>query len=394
MIGTPDLYACVVAGFGGLSISSFHSVMLKKDGSVWTTGRNSYGQLSDGSLVGKRNFGQRINGGALSVGTGRHHSFVVMQNGSLLVAGQNSNGELGSAAEQITRFEQVIPDGVQAATAGTWHTLVLKQDGTLWTAGLNDQGQLGLGTPTSYSPFHKVEFDGVVSNGVKAIAAGEYFSLALKRDGSVWATGSNTYGQLGDGTTISRNKIRLTTLSSDVVAISAGREHSIALKQDGSVWGSGRNAKGQLGDGTNADKSSFEVIGPSGVKAIGTGYYFTVVLQRNGTLWGTGGNNQGQLADGTSGEMNDRNFFSIMYLRDVHAVTAGGYSCFILKTNGELWGVGGNKFGQLGDGSNTGRTGFVLVDSFLAPDLGTRSNALEVPRSCTFAKLRKHGNTV
>ncbi len=87
-------------------------------------------------------------------------------------------------------------------------------------------------------------------SGVIAIAAGEYHSLALKSNGTVWAWGRNNYGQLGNGTTTNKNTpVQVSGLSS-VIAIAAGTFHSIALKSDGTVWAWGVNEYGQLGDNT------------------------------------------------------------------------------------------------------------------------------------------------
>src|ERR1700738_4336187 len=85
---------------------------------------------------------------------------------------------------------------------------------------------------------------------VKAIAAGEVHSLALKRDGSVWACGGNANGELGGGdTTLRATPVQMMGLQ-NVVAIAAGSSHSLALKDDGTVWACGNNTWGQLGDGT------------------------------------------------------------------------------------------------------------------------------------------------
>src|SRR5262249_2135789 len=71
----------------------------------------------------------------------------------------------------------------------------LREDGTVWAWGANTQGQLGDGTYRSRgSPAPVARLDGVA-----AIAAGTRFSLALKRDGTVWAWGTNAWGELGDG---------------------------------------------------------------------------------------------------------------------------------------------------------------------------------------------------
>ena len=148
IIDKPNSRACVIAGFEGFSIPAFHSVLLLTDGSVWTTGRNAFGQLGVGSTTTKTTFQRVIDSDAVSVGAGQFQTYVVMRDGSLLVAGKNSNGELGKDPKKanILTFEKTIASGVKEATGGDAHSLVLKQDGSVWGAGLNNQGQLGADT--------------------------------------------------------------------------------------------------------------------------------------------------------------------------------------------------------------------------------------------------------
>src|SRR5690349_4544615 len=83
------------------------------------------------------------------------------------------------------------------------------------------------------------------------VAAGVDHSLVVRLDGTVWAAGDNSDGQLGDGTTVSRHvPVRVRGLRG-AVAVAAGTGHSLALRHDGSVWAWGNNAFGQLGDGTS-----------------------------------------------------------------------------------------------------------------------------------------------
>ena len=90
------------------------------------------------------------------------------------------------------------------------------------------------------------------SNDWSAIAAGDSHTMALKSDGSLWAWGSNDYGQLGDGTNISRlAPVRIGT-NNDWIVVAAGQLHTLALKSDGSLWAWGWNLLGQLGDGTRS----------------------------------------------------------------------------------------------------------------------------------------------
>ncbi|NLI74764.1 MAG: regulator, partial [Euryarchaeota archaeon] len=116
-----------------------------------------------------------------------------------------------------------------AITAGTFHSIALKSDGTVWAWGRNSNGQLGIGNTTNrHSP---VQVPGLTD--VTAITAGYYHSIALKSDGTVWAWGLNNYGQLGIGNTTDQHSPVQVPGLTDVTAITAGHYHSIALKSDG-----------------------------------------------------------------------------------------------------------------------------------------------------------------
>jgi alpha-tubulin suppressor-like RCC1 family protein len=137
-------------------------------------------------------------------------------------------------------------------------------------------------------------------NGVVDISCGNWHSLALRGDGTVWAWGSNNFGQLGNNgpTTLSTVPVQVTGLSG-VAVLSAGGNHSMALKSDGTLWAWGFNNVGQLGDGTNIQRlAPVQVSGLSGVMSISAGEDHSLALQNNGTVWAWGQGGHGQLGDG------------------------------------------------------------------------------------------------
>ena len=116
-------------------------------------------------------------------------------------------------------------------SAGQYHSLFLKSDGAVWASGANSSGQLGDGTTTARSTPVQV------MSGVAAISAGWGHSLFLKADGSVWATGDNGVGQFGDGTTM--NQVAPVQVMTGVSAVSAGEFHSLFLKDRRQCLGNG-----------------------------------------------------------------------------------------------------------------------------------------------------------
>jgi len=222
--------------------------------------------------------------------------------------------------------QQIVNDGVVAVAAGYRHSLFLKSDGSLWAMGQNSEGQLGDGTfNTVYTP------EQVVHSNVVAIAAGYNHSLFLKSDGSLWAMGENSYGQLGDGTTNDIVASPERIVASDVKVIACGSFHSLFIKSDGSLWGMGFNSDGQLGDGTTENAKSPVQIVSSNVVAVSGGDSHTLFLKSDGSLWGMGFNYSGQLGDGT---FNTTNQPEQIVSSNVTAVAAGGAHSLFLKSDG------------------------------------------------------------
>ena len=261
-------------------------------------------------------------------------------------------------------------------SAGQSHTVYLKSDGMVWATGKNGTGQLGDGTNNDRSnPVQVKNADGTGLSGVMGISAGDSHTVYLKSDGTVWAAGYNWYGQLGDGTTTVRNNpLQVTNLDgtglSEMIGISAGQSHTVYLINDGTVWATGFNSTGQLGDGTTTNSSNpVQVTNEDGTElseivGISAGQYHTVYLKSDGTVWATGYNAWGQLGDGTTTQRTNPVQVTNADgtgLSGVVGISAGKSHTMYLKSDGTLWTVGTNNTGQLGDGTTTNRSNPVYI---------------------------------
>ena len=243
-----------------------------------------------------------------------------------------------------------------AISSGRSHTLKLRGDGTVWTWGYNGFGQLGDGTfVTRLTP---VQVSGLT--GVVAVAGGGDHSLALKSDGTVWSWGYGVSGQLGIGIATSNQQtpVQVPALNG-VVAIAAGFEHSVALKSDGTVWAWGYNAYGQLGDGTITQRPSpvlsIGLTGGGGASAVSAAGHHSMVLKTDGTVWAFGWNIYGLIGDG--GAAADRRTpVQVSGLTGVVAIAAGFYHSMALRSDGMVWAWGQDYYGALGDGLETDRS--------------------------------------
>ncbi len=249
----------------------------------------------------------------------------------------------------------------QAAASGGTHALAVKTDGTVWSWGGNSYGQIGDGT-TGFSDFRSSPVQIGSDTHWQAVAAGNLHSVALKSDGTLWAWGSNFYGQLGDGSQTQRNSPVQVGTDSDWLAIAAGGNHTLALKSNGSLWAWGENADGQLGDGSTDDRTAPVQVG-SGVNwsFIVAGTDHSVALQSDGSLWAWGSNGAAQLGDGSYTSRSSP--VKIGTDTDWSTVAAGRLQTLALKSGGNLWGWGDNIYGQLGDGTFAPHSSPVQISS-------------------------------
>lgn len=292
---------------------------------------------------------------AQKIAAGWSHSLYICNNGSTVNAwGADTAGQLGNGIIDMNPHDLPMPvnniTGVKAIRAGYQHSLALKNDSTVYTWGSNTFGQLGNGTfITSTAPVLVIGINGVI-----AVSGGQagYHSLALKADGTVWAWGKNTEGQLGDGTLNNSNfPVQVTGLS-NIIAIAGGEYHSLALRDDGTVWAWGRNSNGQLGDSTTTNSSvPVQVLNLSGITDIKGGRYFSFALKNDGTVWSWGQNADGQLGDGTTTQRLTP--VQVVGLTDVTAIAGSAFHALALKSDGSIRSWGRGVDGQLGDGLQT-----------------------------------------
>jgi len=233
------------------------------------------------------------------------------------------------ALEEEFRTEPMV-------AAGDFHTVALRTDGTVWTWGWNGRGQLGTdATPTSHRPTQVQALTNVI-----AISAGRSHTVALRSDGTVWAWGCNEYGQLGDGTTGGEGETRFTPVQvqalTDVTAISAGGSHTVALQNDGTVWTLGRNEHGQLGDGTTINRyAPVRVHILTNVTAVSAGSWDTVALRNDGAVWAWGSSMADQLGNGTTTDQHTP--MQVQALTNMVAVSVDGWRTVALRSDGTVW---------------------------------------------------------
>ena len=361
----------------GIVAGDVHSLAVKADGTVWGWGEDNDGQLGRGGVASPLSPqsvpAQTGVSGISTAVAGAWHSFGLGLDGSVWAWGLNNYGQLGDGT--ITNRSLPVPvsslTGMAAIGAGRRHSLGVKLDGTVWAWGDNEAGQLGTGTTNTTPNPTPVQVPGL--SGVTAVngATDGNYSLALKSDGTVWTWGSNAFGQLGDGTTTNRSTPVQVSSLTGVVAIAAGAAnsteegHSLALKADGTVWAWGRNSSGELGNGTTTDRTTpVQVTGLTGVVAIAGGYGHSLALKSDGTVWAWGTDLYGQLGDGANTTLGHQTIpVAVSGLTGVSAIAAGWGHSLALKADGTVWAWGYNVEGSVGDGTFINRSSPVQVST-------------------------------
>ncbi len=341
-------------------------------GGVKCWGLNHVGQLGDGTTTDRSTPVDvaELASRSTAVSVGGYHACAVTASGGVECWGLNIHGQLGdgTTTDRSTPVQVVgLTSGVIAVSAGREHTCAVMTTGGVTCWGSNSWGQLGDGTTTTHhsSP---VAVAGLTS-GVTTVSAGWSHTCALTTRGGVTCWGMNLDGQLGDGTTTnSSGPVAVAGLSVGVRAVSAGYFHTCALTTTGRLTCWGNNLFGELGKATTTHHSStpVEVAGLSAVACASAGNSYTCAVTEEGDVWCWGRNEEGQLGRGPgSGILNTPNPVKVAGLTPgVAAVVAGNaHTCAVTAAGGvTCWGK--NDRGQLGDGTTTDSSTPVHVIGF------------------------------
>ena len=353
-----------------IAAGSDFSLALKSDGSVFAWGTNGAGQLGIGSTTpGASNLPVQVNtiNNIIAIASGNAHSLALECDGTLWSWGSNSNGQLGDGTRVNQRTSPVQVLDIKdiklmeqgSIAAGGDHSMALLKDGTVKTWGQNDFGQLGDGILIDSN----LPVDVIGLKCAKFVGAGSVHSLAIRIDGTVWSWGDNFVGQLGNGEFGGFSSIPVKVKGLEgITDIACGEFHNLALKSDKKIRGWGSNNTGQLGDGTFGGGRDIPVLvkGIDSVKAIAAGESFSIALREDGKVFAWGENSLGQLGDGKT--INRTLPEEVIGLPEIIKIAAGGGFSLALDCKGKVWSWGDNDFGQLGDGTTVNKLVPVMVE--------------------------------
>lgn len=295
------------------------------------------------------------------ISLGIWHALYVAKDGTVWAWGRNQDGELGIGKKTEVELKPVRVQGltdVVAVSAGWGHSLALKRDGTVWAWGLNNHGQLG----TSPNPLVPNQVMGL--SDVERIWAVNNTSYALKRDGTLWAWGWGRWGLLGLGDFNDRIVPSRVSISEPVLVFSARDGLALALTQSGKLMAWGPDSHNRLGTDTTCsdwlgDKQGQtvpkEVPGLTEVIQIAAGGSHGLALTRRGEIWAWGLSHVGQAGSFTSCQKKHL----LQVPTKPQRIFASGFRSGVLGEKGDVWMWGGQGwdsepsrgfFGSLGIG--------------------------------------------
>ena len=229
------------------------------------------------------------------------------------------------------------------------HTIIFSDDGTARSFGRNGEGQLGLGHNRDVSiptPAPKLP-------KINTISCGLYFTVCVDQEGFIWSFGENNHGQLGTGNKTNFNVPQKLLNIPLVLSVSCGAYYTLMITNDDNLWSWGRNNFGQLCNGDTVDRSNPQKTSFSNILKISAGWSYSLFQNKKGEIFACGDNEDGECGLGHFNHSQITPSLIPSALPNIVHFVCGSRQSLFLDSEGNVFSVGDNAYGQLGLGNNT-----------------------------------------
>ena len=410
-----------------LEAGYYHTLLLDAEGVMYSWGDNEFGQLGTSTSTTSRGYpdivdvtGTPLEGKRVTkIAAGYDTSFAITSDGTVYSWGDNSHGQLGRGSmgvrsnpqpqEVVTVETPMAGKAIVSIESNQATTVALDSAGVLYSWGYNEHGELGQGTegaPTITPALVTTAGTSIQDKRITKVSSGEYGFFVISQDGTAHAWGRNQYGELGNGTSNIGSNVPAPVLVDGtpmegkiIVDIDGGIWHTLAVDSEGAVYAWGDGEFSQLGNGqhgTGVESSVPLLVDPVGtpmagkkivsVSAGGNNYYLqqilpsshSVVLADDDSIYTWGTSHAGEIGNGGSagGAQYDRPVAvatsgTPMAGKSSIQISTGIFSTFALSSEGRVYSWGINEYGELGDDTTINRNKPVAVattaPSALAP---------------------------
>ncbi len=322
-----------------------HTITLKVDGTVWSYGQNTYGELGDNTTTHSDKPVQvKFQEGTIitKIATGENHSLALDSEGNVWAWGKNDFYQLGtkkgtysSTPTKVAGLPKIID-----ITCGSYNSFAITEDEEVYAWGLNANGECGIGSYTSKITVTKAKY---LTDAID-IRAGKNHTMVLRSTGEVYVTGSNLYGELGNGSTEIRKQYIFTKVDDlkNIVEIGAGNSNNIAVDNNGNVYTWGSNVYGELGinNGITYKMEVSKISSIKDIRYVDGGKNTSVLIDGSGNAYVAGLNKLGGLGNNSTSSVKKFEKLDDSLIKDVIDISSGSNYTVFLKSDGSVWGTG------------------------------------------------------
>ena len=293
---------------------------------------------------------------------GQHHTITLSDDGTVYSFGRNFQGALGFGHNNDVSLPTPIPNlpKINMISCGAYFTVCVDDEGFIWSFGENNYGQLGIGNKTNFNVPQKLQN----IPPVLSVSCGHAHTLIIANEDNLWSCGRNDFGQLCHEDKKDRSTFQKTYFSNISKVFTGGWKYSLFQNNKGEIFACGHNREGTCGLGHfNHPQITPSLIPnvPSNIVHFVCGANHSLFLDSEGNVFSVGYNEYGQLGLGHNTNQNELN--KISNIPPIKMISCGFESSYLIDFEGSLWSFGRNDEGQLGHNDKTSKNAPKIVNT-------------------------------